>query len=185
MLVDDGRADRGGAAARRAGDADQAGPGLHQDVLAGLQRHRTGRAEAGGRCEDDVGVDRAEFRLAEAELAEDAGAEILHHHVGAGDQPTGDLTAFLALQVDADRALVAVGAEIEAADPLAEDVGAGPAPFMRAIDRLDLDHVGAHVGQILRARRTLQEVAKADDANSVEQHFPIPERSLERLQTLV
>jgi hypothetical protein len=37
--------------------------------------------------------------------------------------------------------------------------------------RLDLDHVGAHVGEVLRTGRTLQEVAERDNAGSGQREF--------------
>jgi hypothetical protein len=42
--------------------------------------------------------------------------------------------------------------------------------FVRAPRRLDLDDVGAEVGQILRRRGPLQEVAEAHNPDSVKQH---------------
>jgi hypothetical protein len=40
---------------------------------------------------------------------------------------------------------------------------------MRASHRLDLDHIGTHVGQILGGSRSLKEVAETDNPDSVEQ----------------
>jgi hypothetical protein len=174
MLVDDGRPDRRRPMTGRAGDAHQAGAGLGEQVLAGLLRQGSGRAEAAGRGEDEIGIDLVERRLVEAELGEHPGAEVLHDHIGAGDQPACHRLALGVLEVDPDRALVAVGAEIEAAHAFNIDVGARPAPLMRAFQGLDLDDVRAHVGKVLRTRRALQEMAEADNPDAVEQHFSSP-----------
>ena len=83
------------------------------------------------------------------------------------DQPLEDFLALGVLGVDGDRALVAVEhREVEAVRALhvaqlaARDVAdAGP---------LDLDHVGAHVGEQLRAGRARLHVGEIEDAHAVE-----------------
>ena len=53
--------------------------------------------------------------------------------------------------------------------------GARPMPLIRAVRRLDADHLGTHVTQILHGRRPLQEMAKAHDLHAVEQHGCLPD----------
>jgi hypothetical protein len=85
---------------------------------------------------------------AQAELFEHAGAEVLDHDVGLGDQLMDDLAARRMLEIDRHRLLVARlhvppqrGAFVELA-PLAQGVA--------AIGRFDLDHLGAELGHDAR-----------------------------------
>ena len=74
--------------------------------------------------------------MADAEPVGDAGSHVLHEDVPARRERLDDRAALRRLEVQRDRALAAVPAE--EAGELAEAV---------AFERLDLDHVGAHVGQ--------------------------------------
>ena len=65
-------------------------------------------AVAGDRAVDDAGVHLAHALVADAEAVEHAGAERLEHHVVVAHEPQQHLAAALALEVEADRALVAV-----------------------------------------------------------------------------
>ena len=75
-------------------------------------------AEAADRDVDDAGRDRADGGLVEAEPLDHAGPEVLHEHVGAGGQPLDDVGALRGLEVDGERALVAVEVEELAEKPL-------------------------------------------------------------------
>ena len=149
-------------------DGDQAGIGLDQQVLAGPRGHRPGAAEAGRRGVDDVGPDRLDLLVAEAQALHRAGPKVLHQHVGALEQAQDHRLAVRVLEVDGDPALVAVGRKVEGGEPVDKGLGAGPVALEGAARRLDLDHVGAHVGEILRPCRALQVVAEADDAHAFE-----------------
>src|SRR6266487_6773837 len=70
-------------------------------------------AVAGDRAEDDAGIGVAHALVADAEPAEDAGAEAVEDDVVAFDQAQQRLAAALGLQVEADRALAAVEREVE------------------------------------------------------------------------
>jgi hypothetical protein len=45
------------------------------------------------------------------------------------------------------------------------------------LDRLDLDHIRAHIRQILHGGRTLEKVTEANDFHSIEQHGRFPHLS--------
>ena len=115
---------------------------------------------------------------------ERAGREILHQHVAVLDQPLEDFLALGVLGVDRDRALVAVEhREVEAVRALhvaqlaARDVAdAGP---------LDLDHVGAHIGEQLRAGRARLHVGEIEDAHAVERLAGLAEGLARRLRQAV
>src|SRR3972149_3942219 len=59
--------------------------------------------------------------------------------------------------------------EEEDADAVEEEVGARPVPLPEcSTGRLDLDHVGAHVGEELDARRPEQELGEGEEADARE-----------------
>ena len=98
---------------------------------------------------------------------ERAGRKILDQHVAILDQPIEDFLALGVFAVDRDRALAAIEhGEIKAVGALhvaelaARDVAAA-GPF-------DLDHVGAHIGQKLRAGRPRLHVREVEDSHAVE-----------------
>jgi hypothetical protein len=50
-------------------------------------------------------------------------------------------------------------------------------PLIGALRWFDLDHIRAHIRQILHGRRPLEEVAEANDSHSIEQHGRFPHLS--------
>src|SRR5690606_19480787 len=95
--------------------------------------------------------------------------------MAAADQPVDDDRRLAVLEVEADAADIAVGAEIESADIARPGLpGAGPVPLEGAAGRLDLDDVGAHIGQILHGGRPLQIVTEAQDLHALENHAAPP-----------
>ena len=103
-----------------------------------------GRAVAGQRGVDEVGVLGGQRLVAEAHAVHHAGAEVLQHDVAAPGQLAEDLDGARLAQVERDVALAAVllrevrGDGVDARERVAGHV---------ALGRLDLDDVGAHVGQ--------------------------------------
>jgi hypothetical protein len=76
---------------------------------------------------------------------------------------------FRELEVEHDRALVAVlRVEVERGLAVGAERRAPDAGIVAAVGLLDLDHVGAHVGQDHPGQRTGQRLAHFDDANSLE-----------------
>ncbi|OIQ67267.1 hypothetical protein GALL_511550 [mine drainage metagenome] len=106
----------------------------------------------------------AQHVVADAPFVERAGLEILDQDVGALEHLHQHGAAALGGKVEPDRALVAVDADeigrvivVERRSPLA-DLVAGR--------RLDLDHVGAVVGEDLRAIGSAENAREVDHAQS-------------------
>ena len=95
------------------------------------------------------------------------GREILHQHVAILDQPIEDFLALGMFAVDRDRALAAVEhGEIEAVGALhVAQLAAGDVADARPFH---LDHVGAHIGEQLRAGRPRLHVGEVEDFHAVE-----------------
>ena len=100
---------------------------------------------------------------AHAQLVHGAGAEIFDQDVGATDHVQGDRPSRVGLQVQADAALVAVEVAEETAGEAAQ--AAGVIAMRR---RLDLDDVGAKVGQHDAAGRPHDGMGKFEDGDAVE-----------------
>ena len=141
--------------------------GALRDVLVDLAILVRPRAEALDRGDDHARIGLVDVLPGQAHAVERAGCEILHQHVAALDQPFEHFLALGMLGVDGDRALVAVEhREIEAVGALhvaqltARDVAdAGP---------LDLDHVGAHIREQLRAGRARLHMREIENAHALE-----------------
>ncbi len=143
VAVRDSRPD--GATARLAGDRHNAAHGLHDDVQRRPLTVRSCLSEAGCASEDDAWIARGESLVADAELVERAGREVLHHDVDLLREAQEQVPPFVGLQVDGDGALPAVDAEeVRAPVVLVWARGAGDVAVGRP---LDLDHVGAEVAQ--------------------------------------
>src|SRR3546814_13306454 len=80
--------------------------------------------------------------VAETPALHRAGLVVLDQHVGALEQPQQHLLALLRRQVEAERALVAVHAEVVAGVAALVE-GRPPVAHLVALRRLDLDDVGA------------------------------------------
>ena len=100
--------------------------------------------------------------VVEAELLQHAGLEVLDHDVGRSGELPRHLRARGLLQVDADALLVAVEHRKKACARAEQPSRA------LALDRLDLDDLGAHVGQHHRAGRAHHHVRELDDAQALE-----------------
>src|SRR5262249_10521633 len=134
----------------------------------GLIAVRPELPETGDRDENDVALERLERRVAEAHRVHGAGAEILQHDVGFAHQRGEYLLAARAAQIEADRFLAAViDGEINA---LAAHHGRMPARFLAA-DALDLDPLGAEIGQHHAAARPGLETGQLQHAHTVESQW--------------
>jgi hypothetical protein len=128
-----------------AGQAHEPGDGLHDQVVAGQLLAARAAAEAADRGVDDPGVVRRHGGVVQAEAAQAAGLEVLDEHVGAAGQLLRQHQVVGVLQVEGDRPLVAVDAEVVRGDPVADRrlPGAG----VVAGGALDLHDLGAEVGE--------------------------------------
>src|SRR5262249_56320081 len=82
-------------------------------VVAGTVAVGAVLAVPGDRAVDESGVGLAENVIADAEAIEHARAEALHQHVGRLRQFQQSFFSWFLLQVEPDRALVAVEAEVD------------------------------------------------------------------------
>ena len=104
---------------------------------------------------------------AEAEPVQRRLAHVVDQRVGGGDQPPQYLLAGFLLQIDGERALVAVVVDEDGAD-------AGCAlrrdrPVHVAVDGLDLDDLGAQIAEDLRGEGTEDDGGDVDDAQAGEE----------------
>ena len=142
--IGDRNADAHRPLARQAGDRHQAAHALGDLIEARPVAIGAVLTEAGNAGVDDALVDLAQRLVVDAEALFHVGAEILHHHVGLGDQAAEGGKPLRRLQVERDAALVAV--QILEVGTIARPAGR-LAPFeMRR--GLDLDHIGAPVGEL-------------------------------------
>ena len=107
----------------------------------------------------ELGLERG---VVEAERGHQAGAEVLEHDVARADQLLRRRQAFGGVDVEDDALLVAVERAEEA------DAEARQLARLVAAGRLDLDHLGAEVGEDHPAGRAHDHVRELDDADAVE-----------------
>jgi len=164
-----------------AGDAHQPAQALHRVVVTGAVPVGAGLAEAGDRAEHQPRIERQQCRRVQTVAGQVADLVVLDHHVRATGQFPDQVLALGTGDVDADRALVAVRAQVvgRLGGVLAVailQVGRPPpsgviAPRMAAFGwAFDLDDVGAEVGQGLRAPGPGQHAGEIQDAHALQGH---------------
>lgn len=125
---------------------------------------RSVRAESGDAAVDQRGKLRAQEVVADAPLVEGAGLEVLDQHVGGLSDFMANGAAAVRREVEADRTLVAVGA-----DEIGRVVVVkrrAPVAGLVARRRLHLHDVRAVVGENLRAVGTAEHARQIDHAQS-------------------
>ena len=126
---------------------------------------RSGLPVAGNRRVNQPRILSRQRVVCEAEAGHDAGTIVLDYDVRRPRQPFEDGAALAGLQVERDASLAAVdGVEagaVEAGRPrhLPRRVAGG---------RLDLDHVGAEIGEQHRAERAGHHLRGVEDAQTIE-----------------
>src|SRR6185295_14836512 len=129
-------------------------------IVPGPITVRAGLSEARDGAVDQPRIDRRERLVVDTEPALDVRPEVLDHHVGLAHQALEDLDRPRVLEVERDRALVAM--QVEEVEAEGRRV---PFDFFA---RLDLDDVGAHVGELTHRRGTGAGPREVYDPNSVE-----------------
>ena len=136
----------------------------HRDIVVG--RPRTvgpGLAEAGDRAMDQPGVGGLEDVLSQSELGHDRRAGSSPAARRRARELEQDRSSRVGAQVELDAALAAiVGDEVRAVLPAAE------AAERIALRRLDLDDLGAEIGQHQARERRRDHRAQLDDAHALE-----------------
>jgi hypothetical protein len=159
--------DRGRRPVRRAGDGHEARHRLDDEVVRRPCRELTRLPEAGNTQVDEPRVARAQPCRIDLEPRGDPGAEVLYHHVAFRRQRGDDLAGARGLEVERDALLVAV--EQSEIDARLADEWAEAARIVARARRLDLDHLGAEVGEQRRAIRPRHDAREIEHANAREQ----------------
>jgi hypothetical protein len=163
--VDHGRRGADGLALELAGQRHEAAHRLTERVERGPVRVGAVLSETRDRRQDDGGIERAPALVVEAHRAHDAGAEVLEHDVGFLHERREDFLAQRVPQIDAHALLAAVvDGEVDA---LAADHRRMLAGLLVA-DRLDLDDLGAQVGQQHPAAGTRLKAGQLEDPDAVQ-----------------
>ena len=152
-----------------AGQRHDARQRLDLAVIAGLVAIRSGLAEAGHRAIDQPRVDLGQRGVADAEPVHHAGAEILHDHVGVGDQALDDLDRRRLLQIQGQAALVAVdrqpGRRHPAVRPLARQRRAA---HVLALAAFHLDDLGAEQGKLVGTEGAGEDLGEVENLHAGE-----------------
>jgi hypothetical protein len=143
----------------------QTGAALHDEIHPGERGVRAARAERRDVADDDAWMPRGQLLVLEAELGGQARPHVREHDVGAREQRVENRARVAMPQVEWQRVLAAVADEEVAAltAPERRDVAA-----RLTLTRLDLDDVGAAVGENLARPRHGDEVAELDDRDARE-----------------
>ena len=161
-----------------AGDAHQAAHPLRHQVEPAALGIGAGTTEPGHRTIDETWVGFRDLLVADAVMVHGALAVVLDEYVGAFQEAPQDRLRRVRLHVERDASFVAVhhgeGGRFAVRErpTFADAVAVGQA--------LDLDHVGAHVGQQLTAGGRRHYVAHLDHPDAGKQaavvrhdHFPL------------
>ena len=103
-------------------------------------------------------------RIVELEIGHRAGPQVLDQHVRALRELAENLFSFRGLEIQRQRPLVAV--EPDEARRLAVEEGRCGANLIAAVGVLDLDHVGAQIGEDLPRPRPGQDARKLENADT-------------------
>ncbi len=164
--IDHGHGDFVGRAIAGTGDGHQPAFGLNSVVVAGARGLRAGTAVTGDRTVNQARVDCTERFITDPEAFGGAGAEVLDQHIGLLHQGMDDLAAFGFVQVDADRALVAVGTGKIGGN--FADVGWPHATGIIAVEGFDFDDISPEIGKRLPAPRAGQNTGQIQNLYAVE-----------------
>ena len=152
-------------AARLAGEAHDPAHPLHDEVVSGPGATGAILAEAADVTHDDARRDRADAVVGEAEVRERPRAEVLDQHIAALDHSLEHALPLGVLEVEGDAPLVAIDREVIRRHAL--DLRRHPRPGLVTGPReLDLDDVGAVVGEHQRAIRTGERAREIEDVDA-------------------
>ncbi len=150
----------------RAGDRQEAAFALDQQVIGLLVLVGTAFAVARDVADDQARMLRVQRLEGQSQTRGGAGRQVLHQHVGRFQQAVHDPGRFVALQVQRQALLGAVGPDEVRGQPAhALVVAAGEVARARTFD---LDDARAHVRQLAGAERRGDGVFQADDGDAVQ-----------------
>ncbi len=170
-----------GRAVGFAGHAHQPADGLDGGVVAGAPRVGSILAVTGDRAVHQRRVERTQAGVIQPVLRQPADLVVFHQHLAVRGQRADQRLPLRQGEVDGDRALAAVGAQVVRRLGSVGAVGVleerrPPAAGVVARPRtLYLDHVGAEIGQHLGGPRPGQDARQVKYAHAVEQvHRGVP-----------
>ena len=166
--VDDAHAALAGWSVGLAGDPHVARVALDQVVEAGLARPGPGGPEAAEGAADDARIHVLELGVGEPEPGGQIAPHVVEDGVGDLHEIVENGAARRVLEIEGERLLAAIE-RLEVERVLLVQVGrhvAGAVAAHRGI--LDLDHLGAQVGEDLRAEGAGSELGDGEDADAVE-----------------
>ncbi len=164
-VVDHRQAGLGGRAVGLAGDVHPAAEALQDVVVAGLLAPRPGHPEARQRAAHDGRVEVLEVVVGDLDLLGHVAAQVAVDRVGLAHEVLEDRAALGGGQVERQRALVAVE-DLEEQRVLALGVRGHVAAHVAARRRLlDLDHLGAEVGEVHASPGAGAVLLDGDDAD--------------------
>jgi hypothetical protein len=138
---------------------------LDERVEARVGREFALAAVAGDRAGDDARVDRSQRLVVDAEAFADAVAVVVEDDIGDADEIEEGFAPLRVLEVDGEAALAPVVADE------AQSVGAERV----AVGRLDLDAIGAPVGEDAGGEGAGDEGAEVEDADARERTGAVPD----------
>ncbi len=150
-----------------AGDAHHSAHALHDQIVGCAVRRRPLLAESGNGCEDQARIARVHRVIAKAKPRDGAGREVLHQHIGRIDQPPKRFLAKIRLEIERNRALVAIDRQ-EVTGFAIDEWRTPGARIVPCAGHLHLDHIGAHIAQHHGAIWTGHDAGQIDDADSVQ-----------------
>ena len=124
----------------------------------------------------DPRVDRLQVVVAQAQLLGLVAAHVAEQAIGGRGQLSNTSRPFRMLEIEGQRPLVAIEGLEELAVVLAQEVRPDAARHVAAAcPMLDLDHLGAHVGQMARAVRPRPVLLDRENAQAFEGKLhPVP-----------
>src|SRR6185437_13022023 len=177
-IVDDGKPHPRRWTVRLAGECEIAGFRLHEIVIAGPRRARAGAAIGREMRADDARVRLPERGISEAQALRLVAAQIVEDAVGFFCQRMEDLARGFLLEVERQAALVAVEALKEVTVVLTQEERPDAARHVAALGGvLDLDDLGAQIGELHRAIGSGAVLLDGDDAHAPKRRHQMRFRS--------
>jgi hypothetical protein len=148
-------------------DGHQPRVGLHEWIVARPCGERAFSAERGDRAVHEPRIEPRGSREVETELLDDARTQALDENIRALDEPLENVDAPFALEVDGEAPLVSIQRHEDGA--LAGPERWTPSPRIVPPSRaLDLDDLGTHVTERLRAEWAGHVLGEVGDDDSIE-----------------
>src|ERR1700722_18837981 len=144
-----------------------AGSRLHEIIAAGPVGARAGTPVSGEVRADDARIGVFERRVGETERAGQVAAQIVEHTVGAARQRMQDFARAVLFQIEREALFVTIEALEKMTVIGREKIRPHAAPHVAAVGWiLDLDDVGAEIGELHRAVRTGAVLLDGNDTHS-------------------